>query len=75
MDTLKKNSKPNFNQVKEIVRNLSPSQKLKLNDFIWQENIEIPDEHKILVRQRKEKALKSPERVVNWETAINILNQ
>lgn len=70
MDTLKKNPKPNFIQVKEIVRKLSPNQKLKLNDFIWQEDIKIPQEHKILVRQRKEKAL-----VINWEKAINILNQ
>lgn len=75
MGTLKKNPEPTFSQVKEIIRNLSLSQKLKLNDFIWQENIEIPEEHKILVRQRKEKSLKSPERIISFETAINILNQ
>lgn len=73
MDYLTKLEKPNFNEVKELVRNLTPSEKLQLNDFIWEENIEIPIEHKVLVRERREKNNANPERLIDWDAAINFL--
>ncbi len=73
MDYLTNLEKPNFNQVKELVRNLTPAEKLKLNDFIWEENIEIPIEQKVLVRERIEKTNANPERMIDWDAAINFL--
>ncbi|MCP9754916.1 hypothetical protein EGI26_07085 [Lacihabitans sp. CCS-44] len=73
MDYLTKLEKPNFNEVKELVRNLTPAEKLQLNDFIWEENIEIPIEHKVLVRERREKNNANPERLIDWNAAINFL--
>jgi hypothetical protein len=73
MEALTNLEKPNFNQVKELVRNLTPAEKLKLNDFIWEENIEIPIEQKVLVRERIEKTNANPERMIDWDAAINFL--
>jgi hypothetical protein len=73
MDYLTNLEKPNFNQVKELVRNLTPAEKLKLNDFIWEENIEIPIEQKVIVRERIEKTNANLERMIDWDAAINFL--
>ena len=44
-----------FQQLEEIVKQLSPSDKLKLNDVIWNEDMKIPEEHLKLVQQRIKK--------------------
>ena len=75
MNSLEKVIKPNFNEVKELVKSLSPAEKLKLNDIIWKDNIEIPIEHQELVRDRKEKAVINPDRLIDWNSAVQILNQ
>jgi hypothetical protein len=46
----------NFNQVVDIVKQLSPSEKQQLSEVLWSEqkigDIEIPEEHKQIVRER-----------------------
>jgi hypothetical protein len=41
-----------FKQLIQDVKKLSPVQKLKLNDVIWESDISIPEEHKTIVRER-----------------------
>lgn len=48
----------NFQQLLDAVRQLSPKEKLKLNDAIWDESMPVPEEHKILVLDRMKKAKK-----------------
>jgi hypothetical protein len=75
MESVTQVSKPTFNQLKELVRNLSSAEKLRLNDFIWEENIEIPSEHQILVKKRKEKSRLNPERLIDWDAAVDLLTR
>jgi len=58
-----------FQQLTEIVKQLSPSEKLKLNEVIWDENMEVPREHQKLVSQRIKKARQNPSRLVDWNEA------
>lgn len=46
----------NFKQLATIVKQLSPSKKLKPNDVIWERNMTIPEEHQKIVLQRIRKA-------------------
>lgn len=64
----------NFQQLLEAVRQLSPNEKLKLNDAMWDESMPIPEEHKTLVMDRMKKIKKNPERLLNWNTASKTLN-
>ncbi|CAN1534659.1 hypothetical protein MCERE19_01511 [Spirosomataceae bacterium] len=75
MESVPQVSKPTFNLLKELVRNLSSAEKLRLNDFIWEENIEIPSEHQILVKERKEKSRLNPERLIDWDAAVDLLTR
>ena len=75
MESVTQVSKPTFNQLKELVRNLSSAEKLRLNDFIWGENIEIPSEHQTLVKHRKEKSRLNPERLIDWDAAVDLLTR
>jgi putative addiction module component (TIGR02574 family) len=60
-----------FKQVVEIVKQLSPSEKQQLSEFLWTEqNIEdivIPEEHKQLVRERIEKYENNPDSYLSWD--------
>lgn len=62
-----------FNQVVEIVKQLSPKDKLKLKEVLQEtEEIgdsEIPEEHKNIVRQRIRSSQKDPARILNWNEA------
>ena len=62
-----------FQQLIDVVRQLSPSEKLLLNDAIWDERMEIPKEHQKLVLERKQKSKQNPERMLNWEEASKTL--
>ena len=50
-----------------MVKQLSPVEKLKLNEFIWNENIEIPIEHQKLVLDRIQKRKADPSRMLDWD--------
>lgn len=73
MNTLQLNIDLNFQQLVSIVKQLSPSDKLKLNDIIWSESIEIPVEQKQLVMNRMRQSKENPERLLDWdETSITL---
>lgn len=60
-----------FDQLIDIVRQLSPKEKQELSNVLWnesrEEEINIPDEHKKIVRQRLKKMNEHPESSLNWE--------
>jgi len=60
-----------FRQVVDIVQQLSPSEKQQLGEFLWdQQNFDdilIPEEHKIIVRERIKKYNNDPECYLSWK--------
>lgn len=62
-----------FQQLTDIVKQLSPSEKLKLNDVIWDEKMEVPEEHRKLVIQRIRKAKQNPGRMIDWDKGSKTL--
>jgi hypothetical protein len=61
-----------FNQVIDIVKQLSPNEKLRLKKVLQGEEtnsdtIDIPEEHQKLVMDRFEKVRKNPERLLDWD--------
>ena len=62
-----------FQQLEDIVKQLSPSDKLKLNDAIWNEEMEIPEEHRKLVQLRIKKSRQNPARVIDWNKGSRML--
>lgn len=50
-----------------MVKQLSPKEKLKLSDVIWDESMDIPTEHKEIVLDRIKKSKKNPERMLDWD--------
>jgi hypothetical protein len=73
MNTVHLNIDLNFQQLVNIVKQLSPSDKLKLNDIIWDESIEIPIEQKQLVMSRMQKSKENPDRLLDWEESSKTL--
>jgi hypothetical protein len=65
--------KLNFKQLTSIVKQLSASEKMKLNEAIWDEKMDIPIEHQRLVMERIRKAKQDPTRMLNWAKAIKQL--
>lgn len=63
----------NFNQVVDIVRQLSPKEKIKLKELLQEtqdvDEYEIPEEHKNIVRQRIKASEENPSRLLNWDDA------
>lgn len=69
MDRLQININLSFQQLAEVVRQLSPTEKLKLNDVIWNAETDIPVEHQKLVLDRIEKSKKDPSLMLDWDEA------
>nr|WP_315221105.1 addiction module protein [uncultured Flavobacterium sp.] len=67
METIKLNINLSVNQLVEAVKQLSPKERLKINDAIWNDNIEIPIEHQEIVLNRIAKAKTNPERLLDWD--------
>ncbi len=67
METLKIRNQFNLNEILEAIKQLSPKDRLKINDVIWNEETEIPIEHQKLVLNRIAKSKKNPERLLIWE--------
>ena len=67
METIKSNINLIVNQLVEAVKQLSPKDRLKINDAIWNDNIEIPIEHQEIVLNRIAKAKTNPERLLDWD--------
>lgn len=62
-----------FQQLLEIVKQLSHSEKIELNEILWEENLNIPMEHRELVLGRIENSKKNPNRMQNWDDALKKL--
>jgi ABC-type Fe3+-citrate transport system substrate-binding protein len=74
MNSLQLNVNLNFQQLLEVVKQLSPTEKVKLNEFIWNENFEIPIEHQKIVADRVQKNKENPNRLMNWDEVSKTLN-
>jgi hypothetical protein len=73
METIKLNIELSVNQLIEAVKQLSPKDRLKVNDAIWNEDMEIPVEHQRIVLERLEKSKENPERLLDWDEVSKIL--
>ena len=73
MNSFPLNINLSFKQLLDVVKQLSPSEKLKLNDVLWDEHMEVPVEHQKLVLERKQKTKEKPERMLDWEKAAKTL--
>ncbi len=64
-----------FNQVVEIVKQLSPSEKLQLREVLQTEkssdDVVIPEEHKEIVRKRIKKYENNPDSYLQWNEIEN----
>jgi hypothetical protein len=69
MESLHLNLNLSFQQLVDVVKQLSPDEKLKLNEAIWSENMDIPMEHQKLVLDRIQRAHQNPDRMLDWDKA------
>ena len=69
METINLNVNLSVNQLVEAVKLLSPKDRLKINDAIWNDNVEIPIEHQKLVAERMAKAKVNSKRLLDWDEA------
>lgn len=67
MEAAKINIQINFKQILEAVKQLTPDERLQLNDAIWDENTLIPIEHQQLVMERVKEAKEHPETMLDWD--------
>jgi hypothetical protein len=67
METIKLNNKITVNQLVEEAKQLSPKDRLKISDVIWNDNVEIPIEHQKIALDRMTKAKANPERLLDWD--------
>jgi hypothetical protein len=74
MNSLQLNVNLNFQQLLEVVKQLSPTEKVKLNEFIWNDNIDIPVEHQKIVLDRIKKNKSNPSRMLDWDEVSKTLN-
>lgn len=60
-----------FDQIIDIVQQLSPKEKQKLSSVLWDEikekDVHIPEDHKKIVKQRLVRMEKHPETSLSWE--------
>lgn len=58
-----------FRQLVDAVKQLSPSEKLELNEVIWAEDMSIPMEHQNIVNERISEYKANPEILLDWNLA------
>jgi hypothetical protein len=58
-----------FRQLVDAVRQLSPAEKLELNEVLWSEGISIPAENQNIVNERISEYRANPDILLDWETA------
>ncbi|MGL2992663.1 addiction module protein [Flavobacterium sp. TSSA_36] len=73
METIKLNIDLSVSQLLEAVKQLSPKDRLKINDALWNEDVEIPIEHQKIVLDRIAKDKTNPERLLDWDKVSNSL--
>jgi hypothetical protein len=62
-----------FQQLADAVKQLSPSDKIKLNEVIWSEDTAIPTQHQQIVESRISKSKQNPEMLLDWDEALKTL--
>ncbi len=67
METIKLNINLSVTQLVEAVKQLSPKDRLKVSDAIWNDDIEIPVEHQKIVLERVTKAQIDTNRLLDWD--------
>lgn len=67
MESVNLNISLSVEQLIQAVQQLSPKDKLKLNDAIWNEPFQIPEEHKAIVLDRIAKSKANPGRLLDWD--------
>lgn len=73
MDTIYLKVNLNFQQLLEMIKQLSPSEKLELNDFLWNDAMEIPVEHQKMVLDRIQKSKVNPNNMLDWDDVSRTL--
>lgn len=73
MDTIHLKVHLNFQQLLEMIKQLSPSEKLELNDFLWNDAMEIPVEHQKMVLDRIQESKANPNTMLDWDDASKTL--
>ena len=73
MESIRLNISLTLEQLIETVKQLSPLDKLKVNEAIWDEQIDIPKEHQELVLDRIAKSKANPERMLDWDEVLKTL--
>jgi hypothetical protein len=73
MDSLHLNVNLSFQQLVDLVKQLPPAEKSKLNDAIWDGDMAIPLEHQKLVLERIQKARQDPSLMLDWDGASKTL--
>jgi len=58
-----------FRQLVDAVRQLSPAEKLELNEVLWSEGMSVPAEHQNIVNERISEYRANPDILLDWETA------
>lgn len=69
MENLHLNINLNIQQLVDVVKQLSPDEKLILNEAIWSEGMDIPQEHQKLVMDRIKSARENPDTMLDWDEA------
>ncbi|SHF95915.1 hypothetical protein SAMN05444372_101336 [Flavobacterium micromati] len=65
--------KINVNQLIEAAKQLSPKDRLKLYDAMWDDDMIIPVEHQRIVLDRIAKSKTNPERLLDWDEVSKTL--
>ncbi len=73
MESIHLNVNLSFQQLVNVVQQLSPDEKLKLNDAIWSQDMPIPAEHQKLVLERIHQARQDPSLMLDWDEASKTL--
>ena len=73
MNNLQLNVSLNFQQLLEVVKQLSPIEKAELNEVIWNEDIGVPLEHQKLVLDRIRKSKENASRMLDWDEVSKTL--
>lgn len=69
MENVHVNINLSLQQLVDVVKQVSPAEKLILNETIWSEGMEIPQEHQRLVMDRIKNARQNPDRMLDWDEA------
>lgn len=56
-------------QLVDVIKQLSPDEKLILNEALWSEGMDIPKEHQELVMGRIKDARQNQDRMLDWDEA------